>query len=111
MRNTHLFPTKFCTGSEGTSSHVSFRIRALCSSIIACFHFGTLSACVTLVGSISRGTELSNVNFGLGLTMAFLDLVCMGWMLGCGREARGGETCGDGGMRELGWSVEVAVGV
>jgi hypothetical protein len=73
----HLQPTTFWLGLEGSSSHVTFRTRALYSLYMAWRHFGSLRAWADVVGSRSRGLDnwVWRFSFWRGLQMLFLALV------------------------------------
>ncbi|GMQ07770.1 hypothetical protein CsSME_00051831 [Camellia sinensis var. sinensis] len=54
IRYTHLQPTRFMAGEQGTKDQVPLRIKALISLVIVARHCGNLLASVKHVGSISE---------------------------------------------------------
>ena len=82
-RQTHLPPTKFWVGWDGTNSHVSLAVKALYSSNIASCNLECQEACLKLACSTSVRLADTDVKH-LGLTMPNLEWVCIWWMLAGG---------------------------
>ena len=100
-------------GLQGTKDQVPFLINAMNSAFIASFQCGLLDVNVKQVGSTSKGPVLvekalggglgmKSVGKGLGLWMAFWDLVRMGWRLAGGREGLGVGSSEGGSMEGVG---------